>query len=612
MPSYVRRRGRIWFFRWKFPRRLAGADYTGELVRSLKTSDFQLARRRAALIVLRIEVMTTSHPLPDRKELESSVRRWIDNCVWRQEVRRAETNGIAHFDLAEIERMGEAEARELDGLFRFGASHFAEHEKSRIGSVLQGGASGESLRPIVEAAAQEIGVSADPSTVAGRLAERTILRGYATLLDELRETVGAIPREPTSPPSPLTPAQPASFAFTEHWEAFEEHKISVREWQPETASNARGSRAIFDRIFPGVTVAELVTEPIAPNFQRTLLELPNDCARQGSVSKTIRRLIETAKNLPLTDRMQPGTVNKHVGNLSEYWAYLVTQKKLPAELKNPFKGLHLQKPRGRKARDERHNWPPTLERQLFESPLYIGCGSIHRRSRTGEEIHRDALFWMPLLARTMGTRENEICDALVGSIQIAETGEGPIAYLAITVGKDSGSARDVPFADLVLDMGFLEQRYYGRDPAEPLFPELIPQGPGMRRSAAFSDRFSYYRRAIGVHRPRIDFHSFRGNVETDLKNNLQAFSVAWIDELIGHESLIRRSEGERYTKKIALPILRGLVNSIEIQGTFDHLRYEGERCTASPTRDAELRLFVALAEREMRKKRKQAPVLEGQ
>src|ERR1700693_3103803 len=133
--------------------------------------------------------------------------------------------------------------------------------------------------------------------------------------------------------------------------------------------------------------------------------------------------------------------------------------------------------KGKKARDERYNWPKSLEQELFESPLYKGCASIHRRAKAGKEIHRDALFWMPLLARTMGTRENETCDALVGQIKVEDADEGPIHYLEINDGKDSGSARDVPFADLVLGMGFLEQRVISRDPSEPLFPELLPQGP---------------------------------------------------------------------------------------------------------------------------------------
>jgi hypothetical protein len=85
-------------------------------------------------------------------------------------------------------------------------------------------------------------------------------------------------------------------------------------------------------------------------------------------------------------------------------------------------------------------------------------------------------------------------------------------------------------------MGFLEQRVLGRDPDAPLFPELIPQGPGLRRSAAFTDRFSYYRRSVKVYQEKVDFHSFRGNVETDLKNAQSAFSPAWIDELIGRSA----------------------------------------------------------------------------
>jgi len=123
----------------------------------------------------------------------------------------------------------------------------------------------------------------------------------------------------------------------------------------------------------------------------------------------------------------------------------------------------------------------------------------------------------------------------------------------------------------------------------------------MRRSAAFTGRFAHYKQKTKIHRPRVDFHSFRGNVETDLKN-LPSTSQAWIDELIGHESTIRRSEGERYTKQILLPILQGLVNSIRINADLSHLRYNGTFGVADPNRDFELARFVALAEKEMNKK----------
>ncbi|WP_271529056.1 hypothetical protein [Bradyrhizobium sp. CCBAU 25338] len=543
----------------------------------------------------------TSEKLPTRAELEGMVRGWIDDCVWRHEVRLA-TTGIEYFDHPEIERMAEEDARELDCLFRRLSDQFAEREKAAIGQALRGDPAMDRYRPIVESAAREIGVSADPATVAGRLFERTILRGYATLCDELRETAVPIPREP-APPIAKKPVKEGSFVFTAFWDDFERHKLAVQEWKTDTAANARGSLNLFNKINPGLAVARLLSEPIATNFKATMMQLPGNYSRGKRASKTIDHLIALGGSLRPADRMQKGTVNKHVANLKEYWDYLVSQKKLSAELQNPFAGLHIPKAKGKKARDERHNWPQSLERQLFESPLYTGCASIHRRAKKGQEIHRDALFWMPLLARTMGTRENEICDALVGSVKIEETDEGSIPYLEILDGKDSGSTRDVPFADLVLDMGFMEQRVIGRDPDAPLFPELIPQGPGKRRSAAFSDRFAYYRRAIKVYRPRVDFHSFRGCVETDLKNTA-GINTAWIDELIGHESIIRRSEGDRYTKKIRLPILKRLVNSISIAADLSLLRYHGVRGVPAPERDQELGLFTALAEREMEKKRR--------
>ena len=74
MPAYLRRRGYTWFLRWKWPSRLAAFGFSGELIRSLRTSDFRIARRRALTLVLQIEIMTESTPLPKRAELESAVR----------------------------------------------------------------------------------------------------------------------------------------------------------------------------------------------------------------------------------------------------------------------------------------------------------------------------------------------------------------------------------------------------------------------------------------------------------------------------------------------------------------------------------------------------------
>jgi hypothetical protein len=324
MPSYLRRRGHTWFLRWKWPSRLAAFGFSGELIRSLRTSDFRIARRRALTLVLQIETMTESTQLPKRAELENAVRRWIDDSVWRQEIKRAETGGFDFFERHEIEKMGREDACELDGLFRFASNMFAPQEKAVIERMLTGGTLDGSRRSIITDAARQIGITADPGTVAGRLVERTILRGYATLLDELRHIITDIPRirpaeEKTAPSAP--------FIFTEFWKSFEQHKLDNREWKADTASNAEGTKNIFDKLYPAASLAQLVSTPIASDFKSKLLLLPRHYARGERKKMSSEKLIALGRTLPTRDQMQGATANKHVGNLSEYWLYLVGQKK---------------------------------------------------------------------------------------------------------------------------------------------------------------------------------------------------------------------------------------------------------------------------------------------
>lgn len=180
MPSYLRRRGHTWFLRWKWPSRLAAFGFSGELIRSLRTSDFRIARRRALTLVLQIETMTEATQLPNRAELESAIQRSIDDSVWR---------------------------------------------------------------------------------------------GYATLVDELRQPIADIPKVA---PAEDKPAPPASFIFTEFWKSFERHKLDNREWKADTASNAEGSKNVFDKLFPACPNWSL---PQLPDFKSKLRLLPRHYAR---------------------------------------------------------------------------------------------------------------------------------------------------------------------------------------------------------------------------------------------------------------------------------------------------------------------------------------------
>lgn len=156
---------------------------------------------------------------------------WIDDCVWRQEIKRAETNGIDFFDSDEIQKMGREDANP-DGLFSIRLQLFrtTAEGRHRAGSVRR--TPSDLHRTIVAAATQQIGAEAEPNTVARRLVERTILRGYATLLDQLRDIIREIPAGPAAEKT----LRPAAFIFTAHWANFEQHKRDNREWKADSAS----------------------------------------------------------------------------------------------------------------------------------------------------------------------------------------------------------------------------------------------------------------------------------------------------------------------------------------------------------------------------------------
>ncbi len=81
------------------------------------------------MLVLKIETMTSATDSLSRAEVETAVRHWIDRCVGRRDVRRAETRGVDFFSCEEIEKMGREEAVERDGLLSFASNMFVPEDE---------------------------------------------------------------------------------------------------------------------------------------------------------------------------------------------------------------------------------------------------------------------------------------------------------------------------------------------------------------------------------------------------------------------------------------------------------------------------------------------------
>jgi hypothetical protein len=330
---YLRRRGNTWFFRFRWPRALAACQISGELIVSLKTGDYRRALHRARVLRLGLEtLMTQFTPAMSRAEAEGRVRHWIDDCIWRHEAHRAETDGFEVLETHEVERMGKGDARELDALMRVCGTIYRDEQKKAVQRVLTGKEPLDTLGPVIDRAALGMGVTIDRTTADGRMLARTALRGYSTLLDELQQAVADIPRQAQA--AVANPVLPA-FEFFTYWDEFITTKKSDRKWKRDTASGAEATPRLFTDLI-GKLPFSTINGDIVGRFRREYLKLPfnyfhNRKWKKLTPSKVIEevgKLDETAKNTMRTTSTT--TANKHVQNLIEYWDHLALHGKFLA------------------------------------------------------------------------------------------------------------------------------------------------------------------------------------------------------------------------------------------------------------------------------------------
>lgn len=580
---------------------------------NLKTNSRTVAITRARVLRVALDPLLTDLTLTlSRADADCLVRGWIDQHAQAWEVNIATTGGLAYFTKAESEAMDPDQSREMDDLMRIVGDMVARPQFKVVTQAALSGRRPDAVRilePIVEKALADIAPDIDRDSPDGHLLARTILRGFATLLDERadaeRGTLTPVPRHvaPRRPEKPVT--SPPLIPFLSRWTEFETAKRNDGRWKADTASNAASSRKLFLGLM-GDKAASAVKRQDASEWRALLFRVPRlyDKARDWR-DLPVREIIQSADardavaepGVEPVARLKLATVDKHFGNLQEYWDWLHTNGHVPRADTNPFEGFIQSKPKGRHARHERDAWPQAMVEKLFTSPVFSGCKNLQRRTVAGSMVYRDARFWVTLWGRLTGAREDEICSRVVGDIEFVAS----IAILRIRASKTVESPRDLPVPEALLRMGFLEHRYFGRDPEEPLFPELIPQGPGKRRSAAFSGWFTYYRVRTETYKALVDFHSFRHNVSTDLQN-MPGLNMGWADEITGHDSPIRASERQRYAKGVFMTHLKETLDRIEIGVDLTHLDYHGPRGVAAPGAAEERREFVALAERDMQLK----------
>ncbi|WP_299816947.1 tyrosine-type recombinase/integrase [uncultured Jannaschia sp.] len=190
---------------------------------------------------------------------------------------------------------------------------------------------------------------------------------------------------------------------------------------------------------------------------------------------------------------------------------------------------------------ERDRWDDAHLKTLLTSPLYRG--SLRgRRAMPGKFLARDALYWVPLVLLTMGTRVTEVLQLRRRDL-VLKNGVHclRLCWDADQRGKTQDATRIVPISQMLIDLGFLDWiMRLGRSDAY-LFPEIVnakPSDPG----SIFGGRIRTVLIGLGIDDTSQDFYALRKTFSSALW--AAGVSEDNVQKIIGHVS--HTTVGEHY------------------------------------------------------------------
>jgi integrase len=361
-----------------------------------------------------------------------------------------------------------------------------------------------------------------------------LLRVQADLLRaslrRLRE--GAVEVESPPPPSSATPPpQPDAQAqgpllsemIAQRFDAI----CKDRGWKAKTAVAKRLSLSLLMQAAGDKPVRAYGPRDGAA-LNEMLGKLPADYATATRwKGKTPQEIIEAsaAEERP---RIESATRKRHVNSVAVVFDWLKAAGEFDGE--NPAASLKIKV-----TANKRRVWEGEELRRLFSGPWFSGCRSERYTFEPGDFILNDDRFWLPLLGLFHGARLEELAQLRRGDV--TERDRVPVLAIRHDEGtqlKNAQSQRLVPIHSELLALGFVEYtRSAAKAESDRIFPRLTPGGKDRKLSHHWSGRFGEYRKAVGIYRRWLDFHSFRHTVATRLSD--AGVAAELIADLVGHE-----------------------------------------------------------------------------
>jgi site-specific recombinase XerD len=282
-------------------------------------------------------------------------------------------------------------------------------------------------------------------------------------------------------------------------EASEEY-LAEKQRDPNVALRSQTilqHRAIY-RLFIDFTddaAVDAVTPRVASEFLAEVGKLKASWAvtMKGGEKMPLRELFLRYSGKPgLSNR----TLNKYSGSISQVFRHLRKTGKFAGA--NPFE-------------EQRFKMPKKADNVIYsDDELATLFGSAMFKQPVS-----DPMAWVMLISLHSGLRIEEASQLLTSDLRqeqniwVFHIREGQGKKL-----KTDYAARIIPIHSRLIELGLLD---YARTlPEGQLFPTLLRSGPDARAAKNLSTRFIRYRHSLGIERAKLNFHTFRKQVETAL------------------------------------------------------------------------------------------------
>ncbi|QYY34992.1 site-specific integrase [Ruficoccus sp. ZRK36] len=492
-----------------------------EIIRSLKTSDYQKASRRYQVYEIEANNLIDSarrkkkqqsqseqSPIPSlsTEEIQCMVLQWFHELERASEKERDEY----------IDEDSEIQGNIIDGL-QADIAALSDEIGPRSRDKYHSDIGQEETDKLLEQ--NNVFLSRDSDTY--MLLKKQVVRG---LIENYERTIRSLGHrgfhplyeyfrnvdEVTPPPESVRNHKPKSKVTVL---ALLERYMQEKETSPRTRLQYESHAERFaEYIGQDKSVAEITRDDFV-KYRDLLKQVPSNAAKHFPGS-TYQQIVQTKKAKELS-KLHPRTINKNFETLSMLfrhaceWGWVVRNnaQKLQLSLDST------------KITQNGNSFSTDQLTTIFSAPLYTGCIDDERNySRVGPRVVKRARYWIPLISLYSGMRLNEICQLYLDDLKELDG----IHYIMIRKTNDDGlpladkrlkskaAIREVPVHPELLELGFIDYvQEQAKKKSTRLFPELRYKNNGY--SDDFQKWFNRFLRSVGVKKKarEICFHSFR-------------------------------------------------------------------------------------------------------